>query len=215
MSREVRRVPLDWQHPMVWAERWDSDRQCVRKKLVPRALLDGFPGAVAEWERDGRELANREGFDWRFGVEYYLTGYKGLADDEATVHPFYVTEDESVAVRDEDHLAELLVAKHATERPDPLDYMPDFSDRDPASLGWCMYETCSEGTPISPVLGSPEELARWLADNGASAFGYSTATYEQWLNTCRAGWAPSMIATAATGLVSGVAASALMDGGES
>ena len=211
MSREVRRVPLDWQHPMVWAERWDKDRQCVRPMLVPRALLDDFSGAVAEWERDGRELANREGFDWRFSVKYHLTGY----GDEAVVHPFYVAEDESVAVRDEDHLAELLAAKHVTERPDPLDYMPDFSDRDPASLGWCMYETCSEGTPISPVLGSPEELARWLADNGASAFGYSTATYEQWLNVCRGGWAPSMVAMPGVGLVSGVAASALMDGGES
>lgn len=214
MSRKVRRVPLDWQHPMEWVERWDKDRQCVRSQLVPRALLDGFSGAVAEWEREGRELANREGFDWRFGVEYHLTGYKGHNDDEG-VHPFYVTEDESVAVRDEDHLAELLAAEHATERPDPLDYMPDFSDRDPASLGWCMYETCSEGTPISPVLGSPEELARWLTDNGASAFGYSTATYEQWLNVCRGGWAPSMVAVPGAGLVSGVAASALMDGGES
>lgn len=158
MSREVRRVPLDWQHPMVWAKHWDKDRQCVRSMFVPRALLDGFPGDVAEWERE---------------------------------------------------------REHVTERPDPLDYMPDFSDRDPASLGWCMYETCSEGTPISPVLGSPEELARWLADNGASAFGDSTATYEQWLNVCRGCWAPSMVALPGVGLVSGVAASALIDGGES
>lgn len=215
MSREVRRVPLDWQHPMVWAKRWDKDRQCVRPMLVPRALFDGFSGAVAEWERKGCELASREGFEWRFGVEYYLTGYKGRNDEEATAHPFYVTEDESVTVRDEDHLAELLAAKHAAEKPDPLDYMPDFSDRDPDSLGWCMYETCSEGTPISPVLGSPEGLARWLADNGASAFGDRTATYEQWLNVCRGGWAPSAVAVPGVGLVSGVAASALMDGGES
>ena len=34
-----------------------------------------------------------------------------------------------------------------------------------------MYETCTEGTPISPVMETPENLARWLADNGASAFG--------------------------------------------
>jgi len=44
-----------------------------------------------------------------------------------------------------------------------------------------MYETCTEGTPISPVMDSLETLARWLADNGASAFGEMTATYEQWL----------------------------------
>ena len=215
MSREVRRVPLDWQHPMKWADQGDRERQIVRPKLVPEALFGDFPGALARWEREGRELANRDGFEWRCCVEYYLTGRKGRNDEEATVHQFYVAEDEPVDVRDEKHLADLLAAKHATERPDPLDYMPDFSDRDPASLGWCMYETCSEGTPISPVLGSPEELARWLTDNGASAFGYSTATYEQWLNVCRGGWAPSMVAVPWAGLVSGVAASALMDGGES
>lgn len=47
-----------------------------------------------------------------------------------------------------------------------------------------MYETCSEGTPISPVLESPEAVARWCADNGASAFGGETAPYEWWLKVC-------------------------------
>ena len=65
---------------------------------------------------------------------------------------------------------------------------------DDVPLGYCMYETCTEGTPISPVLSSPEELARWLTDHGASAFGDMTASYEDWLKTCRSGWAPSMVA---------------------
>jgi len=56
---------------------------------------------------------------------------------------------------------------------------------------WMMYETCSEGTPISPAFATPNGLARWLADTGASAFGSMTATYEQWLGMIREGWAPS------------------------
>jgi hypothetical protein len=52
-----------------------------------------------------------------------------------------------------------------------------------------MYEDTSEGTPFSPAFATPEELARWLADTGASAFGDMTATYEQWLRTCKSGWA--------------------------
>ena len=56
-----------------------------------------------------------------------------------------------------------------------------------------MYETCTDGTPISPAFKTPEELAHWLADNGASSFGSMTATYEQWLSTCKAGWAPSAV----------------------
>ncbi len=50
-----------------------------------------------------------------------------------------------------------------------------------------MYENTSEGTPISPVMETPEELAHWLADNGASAFARLTATYGQWLGMIRGG----------------------------
>lgn len=71
--------------------------------------------------------------------------------------------------------------------PEPRreDYMPDWPAGERTHCQ--MYETCTEGTPISPVCESPEELARWLAGNEASAFGDMTATYEEWLATCRSG----------------------------
>jgi len=56
-----------------------------------------------------------------------------------------------------------------------------------------MYETVSQGTPISPVFETPEKLAKWLADTGASSFADDTATYEQWLRICKGGWAPSAV----------------------
>lgn len=71
------------------------------------------------------------------------------------------------------------------EKHDPADHMPDWTDAERTHIQ--MYETCSEGTPISPVCETPEALARWLADNGASAFGGMTASYDEWLATCRAG----------------------------
>ena len=52
---------------------------------------------------------------------------------------------------------------------------------DTIDWGWQVWETTSEGSPISPVCESPEALARWLAANDASAHGDRTATYEQWL----------------------------------
>lgn len=79
----------------------------------------------------------------------------------------------------------------AGERPSPDDYMPDWPDVERTHL--MMYEDTSEGTPISPAFATPEELARWLADTGASSFGSSTATYEQWLRACQSGWAVSMV----------------------
>jgi hypothetical protein len=75
--------------------------------------------------------------------------------------------------------------------PDPEYYMPQWPESERTHL--VMYENTSEGTPISPAFETPEELARWLADNGASAFGNDTATYEQWLATCKAGWAMTAV----------------------
>jgi len=74
----------------------------------------------------------------------------------------------------------------------------------PVGEGYQMWETTSEGSPISPVFETPEELARWLVDNNASAFGSETATYEEWLRVCQGGYAPSAVLDE-KGLRSGVA----------
>ena len=88
--------------------------------------------------------------------------------------------------------------------PGPAEYMPDWS---PAlRTHYQMYETCSEGTPISPVMDNPEALAHWLADNGASSFGPRTASYEQWLACITDGGACSAVIDTAHGLISGVEA---------
>lgn len=68
-----------------------------------------------------------------------------------------------------------------------------------------MYEDTSEGTPISPAFATPEDLARWLYDNGASAFASMTASYEQWLAVARGGFAPSAVIVGGA-LLSGVEA---------
>ncbi len=59
-----------------------------------------------------------------------------------------------------------------------------------------MYETTTEGTPISPPFETPEELAKWLADNEASSFGSMVATEKEWLAMINGeGFAPSAIRT--------------------
>lgn len=72
--------------------------------------------------------------------------------------------------------------------------------------GWQMWETTSEGSPISPVFDTAEELARWLADTRAHTFADYAATYEQWLGMILGpGSAPSMVLDS-NGLRSGVEA---------
>ena len=77
------------------------------------------------------------------------------------------------------------------QAPEKKHYMPEW----PTELctHYMMYETCTEGTPISPAFATPEALARWLTDNHASAFGRVSATYEGWLRVARGGYAPSAV----------------------
>jgi len=73
----------------------------------------------------------------------------------------------------------------------------------PTGEGWQLWETVSEGSPISPVFDSPEGLARWMSSD-AYQWGISTPMqYEAALRFVTGdGWAPSMV-LGPDGLVSG------------
>ena len=73
----------------------------------------------------------------------------------------------------------------AGTRPVPKDYMPEWSDAE--RTHWQMYESTSEGTPISPVFATREECARYCADHGVSVFGSQIASYEEWLQIAGGG----------------------------
>ena len=49
----------------------------------------------------------------------------------------------------------------------------------PAGDGYQLWETTSEGSPVSPVFATIEELCEWAAGN-ATTFGSHRATAEQW-----------------------------------
>lgn len=80
----------------------------------------------------------------------------------------------------------------------------------PRGDAYQMWETTSEGSPISPTFNTPEELAKWLADTNASACGGTGASYEQWLNMIGHGSSITMVMTVRDGgpnvIQSGVAA---------
>ena len=176
MSREVRRVPVGWRHPTEPNPCWESQiasrlyRDCglptlhkPEERFVP--LLDDYPGALARARQERADIEARRGWDWDFNVRYHLTGCQGPADAEPRVHPFCVDDNEHrpVTVRDEDHLQELLLAEWS--EPDPAHYMPVF-DVPEGELGWCLYETVSEGSPVTPVFATAEELIEHLATEG-------------------------------------------------
>ena len=71
----------------------------------------------------------------------------------------------------------------------------------PEGEGWQLWETVSEGSPVSPVFATPDELASWMSD---------PARGDQWvpgdvaLKFISEGWTPSLVMTPQTGVVSGV-----------
>ena len=74
------------------------------------------------------------------------------------------------------------------------DYFPEWPEEE--KTGFCLYETVSEGTPVSPVFESLELLAEYLAEHGDfwdqkrgnPGWGIERATA-----FCKIGWAPSMV----------------------
>lgn len=169
MSREIRRVPFDYKHPTEFNPYGAEQAQSRRRRGEPEprlhpvdmrfvGLFDDYLGAVKSWEKDVESARSREGRSWDFRVEYHLTGRDGH------ISPYYTGED-AIIVKDEDQLAELRLADTLAEKPNPEHYMPVWEWNDKA-WGWCLYETVTEGTPITPVFVSADSLIDHLATEG-------------------------------------------------
>lgn len=57
---------------------------------------------------------------------------------------------------------------------------PDFELDPPEGEGYQLWETTTEGSPISPVFASCVELAAWCED-GATVFGSEKISKAEWL----------------------------------
>lgn len=164
MGREVRMIKPGWEHPREPGRHADGTPRY-------RGLLAGpYSRDLAEWE-EGRAR-------WEQGLEEDWAPERHRSPCKV----WKPLEPQHRGMTWEDFWG---------QRPRPEDYMPEWAPGEATLL--VMYENTSEGTPISPGFDTPEALARWLADTGASAFGNMTASYEDWLATCRSGWSVGMV----------------------
>lgn len=103
--------------------------------------------------------------------------------------------------------------------PDPEYYRPDWDEA--TMTWWQVYETVSEGTPVTPPFATPEELVDYLAANGdfwdqqRRRDGVTSMECGPWDRAAaekfvKAGWAPSMAVTRTAG---GVEIKTARDGG--
>lgn len=75
------------------------------------------------------------------------------------------------------------------KRPDPADYVPDWTEQE--KTHFVVYETVTEGTPVTPVFATPEELVEHLATKGTdwdNGQGWDRHSAEEFVKD---GWAPS------------------------
>ena len=88
-------------------------------------------------------------------------------------------------------LTEYLSDEEDDYEPKQENYMPNWKDEE--CTHYMMYESISEGTPMSPAFKTREKLAKWLTDNNANAGAFSTATYDQWLAMIKQKYACSAV----------------------
>jgi hypothetical protein len=157
----------------------------------------------AEWQHPKHWVTGMRGPEERYTTLYAGESYQARVDE---------WDDECAKWKNGTHpdlnypsAKSMVYEEWAGNRPHRGDYMPNWPESE--RTHYMMYEDTSEGTPISPAFATPEELARWLADTNASAFGSEGASYESWLRVARGGWAPSMVITPERGIQNGVAAS--------
>lgn len=66
----------------------------------------------------------------------------------------------------------------------------------PEGEGWQIWETVSEGSAITPVFATPEELATWCVENNNGRYNLAgpgaRPSYDGWMAFIQGGWAPSM-----------------------
>lgn len=145
LSRGIRRVPLDYEHPK--KQRYDFKSMTYVEDFQP--VFDGFyVPTVREW------LTNWE--LWQ----------RGEHPDQA----------------DPDH------AKYTFEEwdgngPDPDFYYPGEAWPEDAEMGICMYESVTEGTPISRVYPDTPEGRRAMAEQiaGEDTSITSSMSVSDWL----------------------------------
>jgi hypothetical protein len=81
----------------------------------------------------------------------------------------------------------------------------------PEGEGWQVWETVSEGSPITPVFATAEELIDYLVNVGCWGRRYSREAAEAFVNS-ESGWVPSAVGVPGVGFVENIEAAAYLKG---
>lgn len=168
MGREIRRVPIGWEHPRQecrhspWAGGCDEAKRNGGKCYQPVYDRD-FETAATDWLKENAAWENGE--------------------------------DSSKAGQEAETGERVFYWEWGGSPPDREYYRPKWTDEE--CTAYQMYETVSEGTPVSPVFETPEGLIDYLVENGDfwdQYRGEGGWTRENATAFVKAGFAMSMVA---------------------
>jgi hypothetical protein len=181
MSREVRRVPVGWKHPLEYNQHWEFQASTSWGRKRPLSWLhapdekfvplygESFTPAHQEWEAEKAKWEAGEHDSLQFSLRYHSAeGFLNRDGEREEPRPYVVyAEDGETVIREfypstvEEILEVYPYSDYATE-PTPETHMPDFGIPED-ELGWVLYETVSEGTPCTPVFATADELIEHLS----------------------------------------------------
>lgn len=208
MSREVRRVPVGWKHPLEYNPHWEFQASTPFGRTRPVSWLHGpeerfvplygesYTPAHEKWER-GRvewEAGRHESLLWQ--LKYHSAeGWVNHKGEREAPKPYTVYADDGETVIREffpstvEEVLEVYPYSEYAGEPTQEEYFPDFAEPED-ELGWCLYETVSEGTPCTPVFATAEELIEHLCIIGQD-WDQVPMRRESAEAVVRSGWAPS------------------------
>jgi hypothetical protein len=183
MSREIRRVPPGWEHPRDDGTAWSSNR------YIP--LLDDYAGDLATWEAEATawetEAAALPTTSPEGGDRIQTINATEIFAPLSPLAPSWKYEDkrfQPIATGFRDHglayATRAWFSANLSKRPSPEDYVAYRLDE---ATHFQIYETVSEGTPVSPVFADEPAMIAWLI-----AEGFSQDNAVAFVKT---GWAPS------------------------
>lgn len=161
MGREIRRVPLGWEHPKESKPDWRTGRMVEGYHPM---FDQPFEEAMAEWLDELKKWLATE-------FQATLARHPDLEYDRT--HPYRA-----------------FIQWHGSA-PDPEYYRDAWPDG--AVLGFAVYETVSEGTPVTPTFATREELVEHLVKHGTDwdhGEGWARKAAEGFV---KAEWAPSLM----------------------
>ena len=166
MGREIRRVPKGWEHP--------QNESCPHW------------GGISDHGKPG-------------GYQYHKC-FKPLYDEDyETAAREWIANFE--AFQRGDHPRQEVLQKYykyywEKEIPPNADYYREADWTEAEATCYQIYEDVSEGTPVSPVFETLDEMVAWLIQQG-----YSEKAAKGFADD---GWVPSMVYTPETGFVNDI-----------